>query len=406
MPGVLLALVLSGLLPGQSAPSSRPASPADPDRDLAERVDVAVDYGVRWLRRAQRPDGSWGPFENSAGLQFRSGYTALALLALLASDVNKFDPPLGKGFRWLEENPARLTYEVGLAMMAHDLRAAPLHERLAVERMDPSERRAYRFPRDLGARERERMLGYVAQLEKHRFQGLWGYGPYPTEGDVSNAQYALLGLKAAVRCGLKVDPEVWADSLDYYLRCQIPRGPAVKLARLKGIDKAGRPEFYSVSAVARGWSYAYGNLDEGGVSGGRACIGTSALILCREELLKPGAGAAGARARSKAAKIEEAIRDALAWLDANFSVETNPGHPDYHHYYLYALERAGVLTGSRYIGTHDWYREGAEFLLRDQRPDGSWPAQGWSPETPNTSFALLFLKRSTFPVVYTGGGGN
>ncbi|MGH7152245.1 MAG: hypothetical protein ACREIU_16180, partial [Planctomycetota bacterium] len=268
MPGVLLALVLSGLLQQKSAPSSRPSSPPDPDRDLKERVDVAVEYGVRWLRRVQRPDGSWGPFENSARLQFRSGYTAIALLALLASDVNKFDPAVEKGFRWLEENPARFTYEIGLAMMAHDLRAAPLHERLELERMDPSDRRAYRFPRDLGARERERMLGYVAHLEKHRFQGLWDYGSYPTTGDVSNAQYALLGLKAAVRCGLKVDPEVWADSLDYFLRCQVPRGPAAKLPRLKGLDKDGRPEFYGVPAVARGWAYAYGNLEEGGVNGG------------------------------------------------------------------------------------------------------------------------------------------
>ncbi|HET6201475.1 MAG TPA: hypothetical protein VFI25_01590 [Planctomycetota bacterium] len=406
MSGVLLPLLLSGLCTAQPAPASRPLAPPDEERAFKDRVNVAVERGVAWLRGTQKDDGSWGDYVNSGGLHYRAGTTSIALLALLASDVNKFDAAIEKGFRWLGENPARLTYEIGLAMMAHDLRAAPLYERFEVEKMDPAARRAYRFPRELESREREQMLAYVDQLEEHRFHGLWSYGRYPTGGDVSNAQYALLGLKAAVRCGLKVDAEVWGDSLDYFLRVQIPRGPSAKLPRFKGLDKDGRPEFYAVAAVPRGWCYGHGETNEAEVSLSTSCIGIASLILCREELLKPGPGAAGARARARTAKVEEAIRDALAWLDQHFSIGGRPPLPDYHYYYLYALERAGILTESRYIGTHDWYREGAEFLVRAQRADGSWPGQGWSPEIPDTSFALLFLRRSTFPVVYTAGSGN
>src|SRR5262249_24289899 len=147
----------------------------------------------------------WGVYVNSGDLRYRAGPTALAILALLSSNVRKFDAAIGKGFQWIEANPPGLTYEIGLAVMACDLRAAPLYERFEVEKMDPSARRAYGFPRELPARDRERMLAWVGWLEKHRFQGTWGYGAYPTDGDVSNTQYALLGLKAAVRCGLKVD---------------------------------------------------------------------------------------------------------------------------------------------------------------------------------------------------------
>ena len=35
-------------------------------------------------------------------------------------------------------------------------------------------------------------------------------------------------------------------------------------------------------------------------------------------------------------------------------------------YYLYGVERVGRLTGRRFIGGHDWYREGADYLVRQQ----------------------------------------
>lgn len=84
--------------------------------------------------------------------------------------------------------------------------------------------------------------------------------------------------------------------------------------------------------------------------------------------------------------------------------------------YLYGLERAGDLLGLRFFGKHDWYREGAEFLIGAQQAGGSWP--GVAKGAPNahgetellrTCFALLFLKRATIPPsvplgpVVTGG---
>ncbi len=39
-------------------------------------------------------------------------------------------------------------------------------------------------------------------------------------------------------------------------------------------------------------------------------------------------------------------------------------------YYLYAMERVGRLTGQRFIGGIDWYRAGADYLLKIQDESG------------------------------------
>src|SRR5206468_12811238 len=81
----------------------------------------------------------------------------------------------------------------------------------------------------------------------------------------------------------------------------------------------------------------------------------------------------------------------------------NPGLPwNWNYYYLYALERVGMLYGTPSIGTHDWYAEGSRKLLELQQSDGSWwdrvdgnKHQGGASR--DTCFALLFLKRATRP---------
>jgi hypothetical protein len=67
--------------------------------------------------------------------------------------------------------------------------------------------------------------------------------------------------------------------------------------------------------------------------------------------------------------------------------------PDWYYYYLYGLERAGVLTGTEVFGRREWYPEGAQALLRMQGGNGSWDNDAW-----NTCFAILFLKRATRPL--------
>jgi len=61
-------------------------------------------------------------------------------------------------------------------------------------------------------------------------------------------------------------------------------------------------------------------------------------------------------------------------------------------YFLWSLERVGVVYGLEKIGKLDWYQLGADILIPSQNRDGSWGG-GYGPEV-DTAFALLFLARS------------
>jgi hypothetical protein len=105
-------------------------------------------------------------------------------------------------------------------------------------------------------------------------------------------------------------------------------------------------------------------------------------------------------------KAQKGIRDGLAWLSHNWKIDKNPHHPNemWHFYYLYGLERVGVLTWQRSIGKHDWYREGAEELFKRQAGEGYFADVKFPAPINNTCFALLFLTRATVPgrMVITG----
>jgi hypothetical protein len=71
---------------------------------------------------------------------------------------------------------------------------------------------------------------------------------------------------------------------------------------------------------------------------------------------------------------------------------------------LYGLERAGRLSGQRFFGDHDWYREGAEALIHDRGRDplaGKWTNSDATERDPvvSTSFVLLFLAKGRAPVL-------
>src|SRR5262245_22408514 len=75
-------LAASGLC--ASAHTAVAQQPAD-----KEAIDSAVDQGVRYLKRAQKPTGHWGPKHDEA---WSIGYTALAGLTLAECGVPSTDP--------------------------------------------------------------------------------------------------------------------------------------------------------------------------------------------------------------------------------------------------------------------------------------------------------------------------
>ncbi len=94
------------------------------------------------------------------------------------------------------------------------------------------------------------------------------------------------------------------------------------------------------------------------------------------------------------------IAKALEWLGSRFPSAGGIEHEHYLYYALYGIERAGRLTGLRFLGEHDWYRVGCEYLVRQQNGDGSWQSKT-DPGGPivSTSFALLFLSKGRTPIL-------
>lgn len=395
-----------------------PRKGTDVPPDLARAVDAAVDRGVAWLRTQQARDGSFRftALRQSAFGEYPLGLTALSLLALLSCGVPREDPSVGRGLRYLLEHPSQSTYEAGLVLMALDMKGAPSWERKLLDDLPPAKRPRYTFPRALSPEEKRRVeedARKLLQSWKGDQIGYWSYGlRTAVGGDISNTQFAVLGLKAASRCGAAVPDTAFLQILELLMGSQRTKGPTVRYERR--IDSEGEAEGYllEVPAQARGWGYwlrpEFGS--ESDVTGSRTNIGLACIALCRDELLQKGGPEALSRLRRIEPRVRIAIRDGLAWLDLYFSVERNPGTESFgrralmpvngfwYYYYMYSLERTGSLLPTRYVGRHDWYREGAEELLTRQKKEGSWLE--WHPVV-DTAFALLFLRRATIPSVFT-----
>jgi len=198
-------------------------------------------------------------------------------------------------------------------------------------------------------------------------------------GDHSNSQYAALGLRACHDAGIVLPKEVIELARKWLRDSQRP-------------DKGGAKDAYP----AKGWTYRLG----GENPYGSMTAGAIGCMIIYDYILDG--------AERQTWKKDPVVQSGLAWLAKNFSVTENPGGPGEHgdpkglfiYYYLYALERVGMLYGTDLFGKHDWYFEGAKVLLKDQKPDGSWDKQDPLIGTPtyDTCFAILFLKRATRPV--------
>ena len=133
------------------------------------------------------------------------------------------------------------------------------------------------------------------------------------------------------------------------------------------------------------------------------CAGIGAVALTLDILEEGDATIEGDRVRCCRPQHNlPSIDRALEWLEGHFSVRSNPNNGMWPLYYLYGLERAGRLTNQRFIGRHDWYREGSEALIAQQdQVSGAWLERGLGQVNSNigTSFALLFLAKGRRPVV-------
>lgn len=333
----------------------------------AEEVRESIEAGVQYLRGQQR-NGRWEEYTG-----YPDGVTALATLALLNAGVKPSDPVIQDALtrlRGIEIKPNSRTYVISLATMVLSL-AEP--------------------KRDLALIQRNVKWLEDAQIKEDQGKGAWSYsfgGLSAFSADGSNTQFAILALHEAAQAGAVVQQKTWGMAKNYWERTQIPNGS---------------------------WRYSRGQ----NATGSMTCAGIAAMIITGENFREEEDTVVGGRVDCCGAiDGEDEIEMALDWYAKAFSVKANPGPheaigTDHLFYYLYGMERAGRLSGRRYFGEHDWYREGAEHLLSLQDEfSGSWRST-ITPSERNpviaTSMALLFLSKGKRPVViskYKYGGGK
>ena len=298
-------------------------TPAPPDPAL---VGKAIDAGVAFLRGVATAKGG----RALDSVNQRAGLRALVVYTLLKGGASASDPVVLDLLFGLTEGELDQTYDVAcvlLALEAHDALAhrawiEALAQRL-VDWQEPS--------------------------------GVWSYPGLVI--DLSNTQYAALGLWAASKAGVDVPVEVW---------------------------RALAQGTFDYQSNDGGFSYT---APPGGSTGSMTTAGIGVLALCEQEL-----ALRGALDSALADELDRRRRRGLEWLAKRFAVDTNPALGGFHYYYLYGLERMGALAGLAYVGTHDWYAQGAAWLLGAQNTTGAWEHGS---DLADTCFAVLFLERAT-----------
>ena len=333
---------------------------------LVKKVKTSIARGVDYLVKQQRLDGSWETTQDIDNKNISSiydgGATALTLLALLNCDGVLLDAPtleaarkqaIQRGLGNLRKIESSRVYVRALQTMA--LAEAKTDLKIVKANVDwLLEARVYRDGKFIG----------------------WEYSNRAAnrETDASNSQYAMLALWYARQAGVPIDRKVWEEIRDYYGRTQNENGFWVYSPFYGPADK-DRPSMTMTVAGLCGLSIAGMELNGG-----------------REKWL-----ANGRFENCGAYDNGDSLGKAQAWLSKHFTIDLK----ERAYYHLYGLERAGRLSGNRFFGEHDWYREGCEFLVKKQEANGAWPARGGWDRWPhiNTSFALLFLSKGRTPVL-------
>ena len=316
--------------------------------------------GKRAANRAAPP--AWGkPSDGHVG-GHAVGVVSLMTYALLESGVSPQAPYMRKILDWLSSASCAKTYSLGVrcnVWLAADQLGQKYHQQLADDvqlLIDSTSNGGY---------------NYDCKGKNAKSAG----------NDNSASQYALLGVWAGARAGVRIAPEYWKLVFTHWTKGQGNDG---------------------------GWPYRVG---QGNSSGTMTAAGLASLYVCYDNLLADQLITVGSRTHTT---IVDQINRGTAWFDKHFAnLSRKPKWEDalsfdarWRYYFLYGIERVGLASGTKFFGDVDWYRAGAAELLRSQHPDGGWGGR-WDPRRKqgksdymDTSFALLFLLRGQRPVLF------
>ena len=271
------------------------------DEELTQQIDQLKNR----LSSLQAPDGKMPLKKGQLINTHPQGATLLNMLALNYAGMKATDPVMKRSLKYILGNPPSAdVYSSGLYLMV-------------LQQLD-----ARRYKSQI--QEKADWL-----IKAQASNGTWNYQGTGA-GDNSVTQFALLGLKAARDAGIELPKENFERSRKYFLETQNADG---------------------------GWGYNKGNRSTPSMT----AAGLASLEICGEDLsvsleLTQGPSAIG---RYKNNPPLQQGMNALGSL-----LKQAPGILFSSGYTAYGLERVGIFFDRRYINGIDWYRLGADTMIR------------------------------------------
>jgi hypothetical protein len=344
---VTAAVVALSLLQQPIASAAEVAPGQDPVRDSIARAR-------QWIIDQRQPSGLWAEDKNYDG-----GHTCLAIYTLAYIGEDPRGDVLGPALAEMAKLSPTKVYVRAVRAMAFSAVVRKL------EKTDVARAKAVRA----ALHDDVRWL-----IDAQGTNGGWNYlpmRPEETRFDFSNTQLTILALWQAMLAGEEVPPTVWIKARKIYYEKQLPEG-----------------------------AWSYGDPVEPGARGSMTAAGLASIYIIGDMLdLESNCPCRAVKDVTKDPDLYPTMEKAMRWLGAEFRPDSNPGQGNrWLIYWLYSVERVGIAAGYRALGTHDWYREGSAYLLREQREDGSW-ANTMGPLV-DTCFATLFLYKGRAPLVF------
>lgn len=278
--------------------------------------------------------------DNAAKRHVRPGALALVLMAALHDGVDPADKRMQKAVDRLSKANCEQTYDLALRLMVMEL-TPTFPDRLEQARAD------------------------TKKLLKNRDDGAFGYRRHTGQWDLSNTQYAALGLRAAAAMGVSIKRQVWSQLA---ARISDQQDALGGFGYQRG--DSGFPSYASMTAA-----------------------GIAVLAVCRQAL--------GEEQNAKSFMTKK-IDNGWKWFETHAHVVGSLTE-NWSYYFHYGLERAAILCDVERIGSTSWYEAGARMLVGEQLPGGGWRSKTDGHQGDNlsknrgtsvaTAFAVLFLRR-------------
>lgn len=414
-PLVLLTLFLLVRSPGP-APAATQA-----------QIDEAVAKGVDFLKKALTA-GPAGVAGGAAGGEHGIGPMALAGIALIEAKVPNDDPVLRKVIAAVRDASytQTQTYQISLCLLFldkyEDPADVPLIQMLAARLLGGQNNNGgwtYKAV-DVNGTESQALRAGLATVQLvagkepgpngqpvppmhplvlEYLRGLMAKRAAVSGDDNSNTQFGILAVWAARKHGVPVEDSLnlisarfrqyqvngaWAYTLSPN---DAPRG-SMTCAGLLGLATSVARYEEKKAAKAKAAPPPPPPEPKAGEPKGKAPPKTDPFFGSAPE----GSGPAK---KEKKPEMDPQVAAGLFRL-GGFFVEAAKSHAGLSDlYFLWSVERVGVIFNVTNIGGLDWYAVGADYLVKAQQADGSWRSGGHSgPQEAMTAFAVLFLVKA------------